>query len=188
MALTLNHWEDVTGYLNSAQNKAEIQSRGNFMFVTNAFLKVTYLSNKTFDTGPSKKPYPSISGIHEGTILLNHTITVNKLYTYPCPGTGGHTEYVEIYNESGTIAEENWTGYAGGAEYHNITFPQEFKLYAGEKYNYTIITGSYPQIIHEQNLTTSNGYISCYSFVDANGFVHEDWIPAIRLVLLKKSV
>jgi hypothetical protein len=47
MALTLNHWEDVTEYLSPTQNKAEIQSRGNFMMATNAFFKVTYLPDLT---------------------------------------------------------------------------------------------------------------------------------------------
>jgi len=47
MALTANHWEDVTNYLESTNNKAEIQSKGNFMLVTNAVLKVTYLPDLT---------------------------------------------------------------------------------------------------------------------------------------------
>jgi subtilase family serine protease len=47
MALTTNHWEDVTEYLSPTQNKAEIQSRGNFMMATNAFFKVTYLPDLT---------------------------------------------------------------------------------------------------------------------------------------------
>ena len=49
-----------------------------------------------FDTGPGT--YPSISGIHKGTLKLNQTIEVSKLYTYPCAGTGGHTEYVRLWN------------------------------------------------------------------------------------------
>jgi len=182
MALTSPNWVNInlTDLKSSRDNLAEIQSRGNYMTATNAILKVTYQPDPTFDTGPSKNPYPSIFGVHEGTILLNHTITANKLYTYPCAGTGGHSGYVEIYNESGTIAKANWTGYT--SDYHNITFPQVFTLHAREKYNYAIITGSYPQIIHqEQNHTTSNGYINCTSFVDANGKKYIGWIPAVRL-------
>jgi hypothetical protein len=53
---------------------------------------------EVFDTG--KGSYPSISGTHNGTITLNQTISVSTLYSYPCPGTGGHTEYAKIYNES----------------------------------------------------------------------------------------
>ena len=49
-----------------------------------------------FDTGQGT--YPSISGIHKGTLKLNQTIEVSKLYTYPCAGTGGHTEYVRLWN------------------------------------------------------------------------------------------
>jgi len=134
---------------------------------------------ESFDTGASANPYPSISGTHYGTIKPNQTITVNKLYTYPCPGTGGHTEYVRIYNESGTIAEANWTGYKG--DWHNITFDRAVVLLAGETYNYTIRTGSYPQIHHTDALPTKNGWINCTKFIDANGKVYYDWIPAIRL-------
>jgi hypothetical protein len=35
-----------------------------------------------FDTGPGT--YPSIMGTHEGTITPSRTITVSRLYTYPC--------------------------------------------------------------------------------------------------------
>jgi len=58
------------------------------------------------DTGEGT--YSSIFGTHNGTITPNQSITVTKLYTYPCPGTGGHTEYVKIGNKSEVIAEANW--------------------------------------------------------------------------------
>jgi hypothetical protein len=45
--------------------------------------------------------YPSIFGTHNGTITPNQTITVSKLYTYSCPSTGGHIEYMKIRNNSG---------------------------------------------------------------------------------------
>jgi len=48
-------------------------------------------------------------------------------------------------------------------------------------YNYTIRTGSYPQIHHNRTLTVPNGEIMCTKFTDANGRVYYDWIPAIRL-------
>jgi parallel beta-helix repeat protein len=132
-----------------------------------------------FDTGPSKNPYPSIMGTHNGTITPNQTITVSKLYTYPCTGTGGHSGYVRIWNKTGTIVERNWTGYSG--DWHNITFPTPFTLEAGKEYNYTIHTGSYPQIHHNKTLIVPDGEITCTKFTDANGRVYYDWIPAIRL-------
>jgi len=55
MAFTRNRWEDVTDLLSSSGNKAEIQSKGNFMMATNAVLKVTYLPDLTvsFESAPS---------------------------------------------------------------------------------------------------------------------------------------
>ena len=91
--------------------------------------------------------YPSISGVHNGTIKPNKTITVSKLYTYPCLGTGGHTEYARIWNNSGLDATAIWNGYKG--DWHNISFNETFVLYKNKTYYYTICTGSYPQIIHE---------------------------------------
>ena len=54
-------------------------------------------------------------------------------------------------------------------------------LLANETYNYTIRTGSYPQIHHTAALPTANGWINCTEFTDVNGKVYKDWIPAIRL-------
>jgi hypothetical protein len=53
--------------------------------------------------------------------------------------------------------------------------------YANETYNYTIQTGSYPQIIHAQEWNATGGVITCREFVDINSKRHEGWIPAIRL-------
>jgi len=52
---------------------------------------------------------------------------------------------------------------------------------AGSPDNYTIRTGSYPQIIHAESKDVTGGRITCSEFVDVNGKRHEDWIPAIRL-------
>jgi hypothetical protein len=127
--------------------------------------------------------YPSISGIHNGTITPTWNLTVNKLYTYSCPGTGGHTEYVAFYNSTtgAVIANSTWNGYQGSEDYHYIEFDQTFTLYANETYNYTIRTGSYPQIIHEHSWNANGGVITCEEFVDINGKRHDGWIPAIRL-------
>jgi parallel beta-helix repeat protein len=130
-----------------------------------------------FDTG--KGTYPSIMGNHTGTIKPNHTIIATKFYTYPCSGTGGHTKYAEIRNATWN-ATATWEGYVG--DWHNITFDKTVVLLPNKTYNYTIRTGSYPQIIHEQNHTTLDGsYINCTEFTDVNGKSYNNWIPAIRL-------
>ena len=131
-----------------------------------------------FDTGTPSNPYPSIPGTHNGTITPNQTIIATKLYTYPCTGTGGHTEYVRIWS-NGIDVNATWKGYAG--DWHNISFNEIFTLVANETYNYTIRTGSYPQIIHESTFNATGGTIICEEFIDANGKVYRDWIPAIRL-------
>jgi len=135
-------------------------------------------AHSVFDTGPSENPYPSIFGTHNGTITPNKTIIATKLYTYPCAGTGGHTEYARIWNKTWN-ATATWEGYAG--EWHNITFDKKVILFAGETYNFTIRTGSYPQIHHTSALLTPYGWINCTEFVDANGKKYENWIPAIKL-------
>ena len=132
-----------------------------------------------FDTGTPENPYPSIFGLHKGTIIPNKTITVSKLYTYACPGTGGHSEHVEISNVSGIIATGRWSGYAG--DWHYIEFDRSFLMKENEIYNYTIKTGSYPQIIHENKWEVECGKITCTEFVDANNKRYNNWIPAIRL-------
>jgi hypothetical protein len=127
----------------------------------------------SFDTGEGD--YPSIMGTHNGTI------TIQRMYTYPCTGTGGHSEYAAFYDQNETkIGEGHWKGYQSG-DYHYITFDPPFTMVLGERYNYTIKTGSYPQIIHNQTHTTENGTITCTEFIDANGKEYNNWIPAIRL-------
>jgi len=136
------------------------------------------LPENIFDTGVPVNPYPSISGTHNGTIKLNHTVIATKLYTYPCAGTGGHTEYARIWNKTWN-ATATWDGYA--SDWHNISFDKPVVLLPNKTYNYTIRTGSYPQIHHTDALPTKNGWINCSEFVDANGKVYYDWIPAIML-------
>ena len=152
-------------------------------YTNNEACKDIFVSEKpdinVFDTKASENPYPSIMGTHNGTIKPYHTVNVSRMYTYPCPGTGGHAEYVRIWNESETLAEENWKGYKG--DWHNITFSEPFILLADRTYNYTIRTGSYPQIHHNRSLTVPDGEITCSEFVDVNGKKYVDWIPAIRL-------
>jgi len=136
------------------------------------------LLTSLFDTGPGT--YPSIPGTYRGTIMPFYDLNVTRLFTYPCPGTGGHTEYAAISYSNGTIlADARWNGYAG--DWHNLTFTSAFTLSANETYNYTIRTGSYPQIIHASSYNATGGVITCEEFVDINGKLHEGWIPAIRL-------
>jgi hypothetical protein len=132
-----------------------------------------------FDTGHGT--YPSIMGTHTGNFTPKCNITVHQIYTYPCAGTGGHSERVIFcdYETGVTKINESWGGYLG--DYHNITVSPSVKLLKNRVYNYTIITGSYPQIIHNQSLSTANGTITCMRFTDANGREYNDWIPAIRL-------
>ena len=131
------------------------------------------------DTGSPKYPYPSICGTHHGTIKPNKTIAVCKLYTYPCARTGGHAEYVKLWNNSGWSVSARWDGYGG--DWHNVCFDESFTLQAGVEYNYTIVTGSYPQIHHKKELKMDNGIITCTQFIDINRKEHKDWIPAIKL-------
>jgi hypothetical protein len=135
------------------------------------------LQRVVFDTGSGT--YPSISGTHNGTIKPNQTVKVSELYTYPCSGTGGHTEYAKIWNDSDWNVTASWQGYKD--DWRNISFDSNFTLDAGETYNYTLKTGSYPQIHHTANLSTSTGVITCSEFVDTNGKRYDRGIPAIRL-------
>ena len=135
-----------------------------------------------FDTGDGT--YPSIMGTHQGEIKPSQNINVSKLYTYPCVGTGGHTESIELYKNEELIASGTWNGYQD--DWHNITLHNVsgapyVMLYDGHEYNYTIVTGSYPQIIHEPSKDVTGGTITCTLFTDANGKTYTDWIPAIRL-------
>jgi hypothetical protein len=165
-----------TSYLVQYDNRAgDVQQGADY--VKYRVYSSTPTNGSVFDTGPGA--YPSIFGTHNGTIKPNHTVIATKLYTHPCPGTGGHTEYAEIGNLTWN-ATATWKGYV--EDWHNITFDRTVVLLADETYNYTIRTGSYPQIIHEQNYTTLDGsFINCTEFTDVNGKSYNNWIPAIRL-------
>ena len=179
---------DVTDDLEDYDNEVIQGDDGDNMMPVNAFLVITYEEDEepttAFDTGSPANPYPSIFGTHNGTITVNQNITVNKMYTYPCSGTGGHTEFVKIWNETtGDCAEAHWDGYTG--DYHNISFNKTLILKKGVIYNYTIRTGSYPQIQHTETgeLEVDGGTITCTKFTDANGKTYNNWIPAIKLFL-----
>jgi parallel beta-helix repeat protein len=140
----------------------------------------TYLceAHPIFATGAGT--YPSIPGRYRGTITPNRTIIVRHLSTYPCPGTGGHSEYVKLWNSStGWNVTATWHGYQ--SDWQHLSFEEPFIFEADETYNYSITTGSYPQIIHAEAWNATGGVITCTSCEDANGNVHTDWIPAIQL-------
>jgi|GEM_PF-6766446 len=137
---------------------------------------------KGLDTGLGS--YPTTPGTHNGTITPSQTITVSTLYTYPSPGTGGHAESIEIYENGVLIASGTWNGYRGdwrNITVHNVTGVPYVTLLTGHKYNYTLKTGSYPQIIHFDLLPTTGGVITCTDFTDTDGEIDNDWISAIRL-------
>jgi len=180
--------ENYSLYLLDHENNITVNMReqSSYTFIYNVShstynfsVTIEYPLITIFDTGSSKNPYPSIFGTHNGTITPNQTITVQKLYAYPCSGTGGHTEYARIWNKSGLDVNASWEGYVG--DWHNISFSETFTLVANKTYNYTIKTGSYPQIHHTDALPTANGWINCTTFTDANGKRYKDWIPAIKL-------
>jgi hypothetical protein len=173
---------NVTSYVKSSGNDAWY-GRGwdGYVSVPNAILVLERGAlPSVFDTGLGT--YPSIRGTHNGTLRLNQTMVVNRMYTYSCFKTDGHSEYVAFYNSTTgeEIANGTWIGtYLG--PYQWINFDEPFTLYKDIPYNYTIVTGSYPQIIHEPELITPDGKITCTKFTDANGKVYYDWIPAIKL-------
>lgn len=131
------------------------------------------------DTGPSINPYPSIMGIHTGTISPEYTFNITQMYTYPCADTSGHSKYVRLFG-NGLDTEATWDGFSEGSDYHYITFDEPFVLEASHTYNYIIKTGSYPQIHHNSTIEKEWGNITCTNFIDVNGKDYESWIPAIR--------
>ncbi len=155
--------------------KGELKEKFMYLPMTRVFDEV---SGTSFGTGEGT--YPSIYGVHEGTITPSHEVVANKMFTYHCKGTGGHSKYIRIYNDSDTLVEAHWDGYTDG--YQNISFDSNITLETGKTYNYTIHTGSYPQIHHTDRLETSDGVIECTEFVDTNGISYDDWIPAIKLL------
>ena len=137
----------------------------------------TSLNPNVFDTGPGT--YPSIFGVHTGNFTPKYDITVHQIYTYPCAGTGGHSERVILYDGENEIINVSWNGYQG--DYHNLTVSLPVMLSEGKEYGYEIKTGSYPQIIHSPGYENNYGIITCTEFIDANGKRYCDWIPAIKL-------
>ena len=186
---TGNYWDDYNGTDDNKDGIGDtpysIDSDNDTYPLMLPFEDYFMPTGNVFDTGEPANPYPSIMGTHNGTITPNQTITVSKLYTYPCPGTGGHTESIKLYENDALIANGTWNGYQ--SDYPNITIHNRtgapyVTLLENHKYNYTIRTGSYPQIYHNnKTLTVLGGEITCTKFTDANGRVYYDWIPAIRL-------
>jgi hypothetical protein len=65
-----------------------------------------------YDTGPGT--YPSIHSEHHGNFTHRIQMNISKICTYPCPGTGGHTEKITFFYQNGTeIGNSSWNGYKG---------------------------------------------------------------------------
>jgi len=170
-----------SGYILAGNTNSFGAGNGDFWLIK---VRAEGNSNQIFDTGPGT--YPSCPGTHKGEIKPAHDLKVTKLYTYPCTGTGGHTESVEIREGTKLIAHGTWNGYQSdwhNISLHNVTSTPYVSLLKDHNYNYVIRTGSYPQIIHtQQPFTNKYGKITRTQFTDANGMVYNDWLPAIRLV------
>ena len=145
----------------------------------NGTVEITQASS-IFDTEAPQNPYPGIMGVHNGTLMPDQRIEANMIYTYSCPGTGGHTEFVSLWGPD-VDTTATWDGYVD--DWHNLSFEHTFTLEPGVEYNYTIRTGSYPQIIHAPSgeYKVTGGKIKCTEFVDANGKRYTNRIPAFRL-------
>jgi len=66
---------------------------------TNSTSKAVKVIEKgIFDTGEPENPYPSIFGMHNGTITPYKDIYVERMFTYSCKGTGGHSKCVWVRN------------------------------------------------------------------------------------------
>jgi len=169
-------WKILKTYISTEDNIASME----FYCLNEGIYGLT--SSGVFDTGSPGNPYPSIFGVHYGNITPSHNVYVTKMYTYPCAGTGGHSEEVAFYNSTtgAQIANGTWKGYAVG-DYHYIEFEDAFVLHEGTTYNFVIHTGSYPQIHHKNVLEVGDGTMTCTNFTDANGIVHYEWIPAIKI-------
>jgi len=169
-------WNILKTYISTEDNIASTE----FSCLNEGIYGLT--SSGVFDTGSPGNPYPSIFGVHHGNITPSHNVYVTKMYTYLCAGTGGHSEEVAFYNSTTgeEIANGTWKGYAVG-DYHYIEFEDAFVLHEGATYNFVIHTGSYPQVHHKNVLVVGDGTMTCTNFTDANGIVHYEWIPAIKI-------
>jgi hypothetical protein len=159
---------------------------GEYVLSADGLQKTVQVSSPLAIVDTGSGTYPSVSGVHTGSIKPNKTFNVSKLYTYPCPGTGGHIKSIQLRENNELVAYGEWEGYQ--SDWHNVTLhtvsgAPYVTLLEDHEYTYTIYTGSYPQIVHKQNHTTlDRSFINCTRFVASNGKVYYDWIPAIKVI------
>ncbi len=153
----------------------------NKMLLERGYAEIMYIPPSEFNPYEWIAEYPSINGTFRGTIKRDYDLTIHRVFTPSCPGTGGHSEKITFYHPDGTeLANATWNGYFSG-DYHWIEFEEPSKLKKNVNYTYEIRTGSYPKYIHNHTLKTSGEEITCLKFVDANGKEYDNWIPAIKL-------
>ena len=58
-----------------------------------------------FDTGADRASYPSIPGEHKGNFTPRKDIKIKKVYTCPCPGTGGIPNLLNSFTQMAHLWE-----------------------------------------------------------------------------------
>jgi len=66
-----------------------------------------------------------------------------------------HTKSIQLYENTTTIANGTWSGYQDN--WHNVTITPSVTLLKDHEYRHVIVTGSYPQIIHEPSWNATGG-------------------------------
>ena len=85
-----------------------------------------YIPPSEFNPYEWKADYPGIFGTFEGTIKRFYDMSVHRVFTPSCPGTGGHSEFIVFnYPDGAELANATWNGYSNG-DYYWIEFDEPF--------------------------------------------------------------